>query len=90
MIIDICKLVIKDYLDNKEKVYLISDGIVYVDKFSINIIINDIIFNSDIDFKKVESDRDKVINILSSNNDVEVILCFEIKFKKVINRINVL
>lgn len=80
--IDICKLVIKDYPDNKEKVYSISDGIVYADKSSINIITNDIILNSDIDLKKAESDRDKAINILSSNSDAEVISRFEIKLKK--------
>ncbi|EIN14785.1 ATP synthase epsilon chain [Mycoplasmopsis agalactiae 14628] len=87
--IDICKLVIKDYPDNNEKVYSISDGIVYADKSSINIITNDIILNSDIDLKKAESDRDKAISILSSNSDAEVISRFEIKLKKAINRINV-
>lgn len=87
--IDICELIINEYETNKKILCSISDGIVYADKSEILIVTNDIIFSDQIDIVKAQRDKEYALSQLQkplSENEEKM---FEIKLKKVINRINV-
>ncbi|MGV2392930.1 UNVERIFIED_CONTAM: hypothetical protein O8I53_08130 [Campylobacter lari] len=87
--IDICELDIVEYESDKTIFCSISDGIVYADQKSILIITNDIIFRDDIDIEKAEKDKQFALSKLQENLNADDEKLFEIKLKKVINRLNV-
>ncbi|WP_029512787.1 ATP synthase F1 subunit epsilon [Mycoplasmopsis iners] len=87
--IDVCKMTINYPHSEDYKICSIGSGLLYVDAKSIKIITDDIIYASDINIKRAESDKEDLLRKIQQVKNEKERAIFEYKLRKAINRIEV-